>query len=153
MTAIETGQLIGQFVTLLGTVAAILIAVFNKKARTPADDQARQAFAYQVIKERLDEANADRKVLSDTVNFLRDQARARDEQDANDFEREQKREELTRDLNKRINDLNGRIHAYEARLERLAEKVRNGHTITLVDIYGERTAHEATALVDADIRE
>lgn len=110
-------------------------AIVNKRLRTPADKLASEDFAYKVIKERLEEANADRKVLTDTVNYLRDDARKRDQTDAQDFEREQEREKLIRDLNRRIGQLEMAIQKYESRLERLATKVKAGEPITLRDIY------------------
>lgn len=114
---------------------ALIQIPFNKKLRTPADRLASEEFAYKLLKERLDDANADRKVLTETVNYLREDARKRDATDAEDFEREQTRLQLIRDLNDRIMQLQNKISAYESRLERLAEKVRQNLPITLGDIY------------------
>lgn len=114
---------------------ALLQIPFNKKLRTPGDKLASEEFAYKLLKERLDDTNADRKVLTDTVNYLREDARKRDATDAEDFEREQKRVQLIRELNERILQLQRKISAYETRLERLAEKVRQDLPITLDDIY------------------
>lgn len=113
----------------------LVSAVVTKRVRTPADHLASEDFAYKVIRERLEEANADRKVLTETVNYLRDDARKRDISDQEDFDREQQRQQLVRDLNGRIADLEAQIRAYEGRLARLAEKVRRNETITLHDIY------------------
>lgn len=135
-----------------GIGAAIVTGVFtliqipfNKKLRTPTDKLASEEFAYKLLKERLDDANADRKVLTETVNYLRDDARKRDQADAEDFEREQTRTQLIRDLNDRILTLRQKITTYEHRLERLAEKVKNGEAITLDDIYD---TPEGTAPID-----
>lgn len=127
-----SGSIGGAIVT--GVFVLVQIPL-NKKLRTPGDRLASEQFAVQVIQERLEEANADRKVLTDTVNYLREDARKRDENDAEDFERELQRVQLIRDLNKRISDLEQQIQKYESRLAALAEKVRNGETITLADIY------------------
>lgn len=116
-------------------IFALLQIPFNKKLRTPGDKLASEEFAYKLLKERLDDANADRKVLTETVNYLREDARKRDATDSEDFEREQVRIQLIRDLNDRILKLQSKISAYESRLERLAEKVRHGVPITLDDIY------------------
>jgi len=116
-------------------ILTLIQQVVSKKIRSPADRLAGEEYAYRVLKERLDEANADRKVLSDTVSYLREDARTRDAVDAEDFEREQKRVQLVRDLNGRIADLETQISAYEGRLARLAEKVRRLEPITLSDIY------------------
>lgn len=116
-------------------VFALLQIPFNKKLSTPVDKLASEEFAYKLLKERLDDANSDRKVLTETVNYLREDARKRDETDAEDFEREQTRLQLIRDLNDRIAQLQNQISAYEHRLERLAEKVRQDLPITLGDIY------------------
>ena len=114
---------------------ALLQLVFSKKLRGPGDRLASEEFAYKVIRERLEEANADRSVLTETVNYLREDAKKRDVADQEDFDREQQRQQLVRDLNKRISDLETQIRAYESRLSRLAEKVRRGQPITLTDIY------------------
>lgn len=126
---------------------ALIQIPFNKKLRTPADKLASEEFAYKLLKERLDDANADRKVLTDTVNYLREDARKRDINDADDFEREQVRLQLIRDHNERIIQLKNKIAAYESRLERLAEKVRRGEPITLGDIY---ETPEGTEQIDLD---
>lgn len=110
-------------------------AIITKRVSTPADHLASEDFAYKVIRERLEEANADRKVLTETVNYLREDARKRDLSDQEDFEREQQRQQLVRDLNARITDLERQISAHEARLSRLAEKVRRNEIIILHDIY------------------
>ena len=129
MNPIELSQTIGQALTFLTAAIAIIVALVNKKARTPADDQARAEYGYRVLKERYDESVADRKVLSDTVDYLREQGRQ-------DFDREQKKEDLIRSLNRRITELTRQIDEFEARIARLADKVRNGQPITLTDIYG-----------------
>ena len=120
---------------VVGGILTIVQAVLTKRLRSPADRLAGEDFAYRVLKERLDEANADRKVLSETVDYLREDARKRDAVDAEDFDREQKRIQLVRDLNRRIGELENQIRAYENRLSMLAEKVRAGKPITLSDIY------------------
>ena len=120
---------------VIGGILTIVQAVLTKRLRSPADRLAGEDFAYRVLKERLDEANADRKVLSETVDYLREDARKRDAVDAEDFDREQKRIQLVRDLNCRIGELETHIRAYENRLSMLAEKVRAGNPITLSDIY------------------
>lgn len=125
---------------LVAGVIALIQIPLNKKLRTPADKLASEDFAYKVIRERLEEANADRKVLTETVNYLREDARKRDTTDAEDFEREQSRQKLIRDLNTRIGELQLQIQRYEIRLERLAEKVRAGTPITLADIYETNTS-------------
>lgn len=130
MSPIELTQAIGQVLTFLASGVAIVVALVNKKARTPADDQARAEFGYRVLQERYNESVADRKVLSETVDYLREQGRQ-------DFEREQKKEELIRSLNRRITELTQQIDDYESRMSRLAHKVRNHEPITLSDIYGE----------------
>ena len=120
---------------IIGGSFTVVQSVVSKRVRSPADKLAGEEFAYRVLKERLDEANADRKVLSETVDYLREDARKRDAVDAEDFDREQKRIQLVRDLNRRIGELENHIRAYENRLSMLAEKVRAGNPITVSDIY------------------
>lgn len=126
---------------------SLLQIPFNKKLRTPGDKLASEEFAYKLLKERLDDANADRKVLTETVNYLREDARKRDFNDSKDFEREQTRIQLIRDLNERILQLQKKISAYETRLEQLAAKVRQNIPITLSDIYETPTG---TSTIDLD---
>lgn len=132
---------------LVGGIFALLQIPFNKKLRTPSDKLASEEFAYKLLKERLEDANTDRKVLTDTVNYLREDARKRDATDAEDFEREQERLKLIRELNERIGQLENKIATYEHRLASLADKVRRGVPITLSDIYD---TPEGTAPIDLE---
>lgn len=129
-------------------VFALIQIPFNKKLRTPGDKLASEEFAYKLLKERLEDANADRKVLTETVNYLREDARKRDLNDSEDFERERDRSQLIRDLNERIMQLRGQIIAYEARLDRLADKVRTNIPIVLSDIYDTPSDSSDMALSD-----
>lgn len=118
--------------------SAVVLGTFTlvtKKARGPADQLAAEEFAHRILEERLQEANADRAVLTATVTYLREDARRRDATDAEDFEREQERAKLVRELQTRIGDLETQIRRYEHRLESLAYKVRMRIAITLSDIY------------------
>lgn len=147
----QIGLYIGQAVTLILAIFAFIQVVAAKKIRTPADNQAREDFAYRVLKERLDEANADRAVLTDTVNYLREDARKRDVQDNEDFEREQQRVDLVRSLNTRISDLSRQVQELEQRQDAIADKVRRNFPITLADIYGTGVSNIAEGLGDVEM--
>lgn len=133
---VQVGSYIGQFVTLLVAVFALIQVAVSKKIKTPADNQAERDFAYRLIKERLDEANNDREVLTKTVNYLREDARKRDMQDTEDYQREQERTDLIRSLNTRITELDSKVNELQHRLGHIGSKVRNGEAITLSDVYG-----------------
>ena len=133
---VQVASYIGQFVTLLVAVFALIQVAVSKKIKTPADNQAERDFAYRLIKERLDEANKDREVLTNTVTYLRDDARKRDIQDSEDYEREQQRTELIRSLNHRITELDNKVNELQHRLGHIGAKVRKGESITLSDVYG-----------------
>ena len=147
----QIGLYIGQLVTILVAGFALVQVIVAKKIRTPADNQAREDFAYKVLKERLEEANADRAVLTETVNYLREDARKRDIQDSEDFSREQQRTDLIRSLNRRISDLNQQIQDYQHRQDAIAHKVRNNHAVTLADIYGSEFNEVSDGLGDVEL--
>lgn len=151
ITPQQVGLYVGQVVTLILAGFALIQVIAAKKIRTPADNQAREDFAYRVLKERLEEANADRAVLTETVNYLREDARKRDTQDSEDFAREQQRTDLIRSLNTRISDLTQQVDDLKIRQDHIADKVRKNLAITLADIYGREFNEVSDGLGDVEL--
>lgn len=136
LTPQQIASYITQAVTLFGTIAAIIIAIVPKKIRTPSDNQAREDFAYKLLKDRYDELVAQVASLQEIEKYLRDQGRQ-------DFDREQKKEELIRSLNEEVERLKRKISELTRRQDSIAYKVRHGMVITLIDVYGEEIAGAA----------
>ena len=125
----QIGVYVGQVVTVLIALIALISTRVGKRTRTPQDDQARAEFGYKILKERYDEVVTEKNLLSEVVDKLREDSR-------NDFSREQASEDLVRKLNRQITTYSKRLELYETRMAIMADKVRRGIPITLEDIYG-----------------
>lgn len=132
----QIGINITSYVTLAVAVITLIGTFVSKKTRTPADELAKADFAYTKIRERLTEVDADRSYLSSVVDALRSQLQKADDDASLDMEEKRKLRALVTAGDFRIQELtrqNGELHD---RLTAIAEKVRMGQHITLVDVYG-----------------
>lgn len=125
----DVGLLIGQVVTLLVSCIAIITALINKKARTPADDQARIAFGVSILEKQLERSQLDAARWIQVEEFLRGQiARAEGKADEAEALLEQVRDQV-REVTRERDEL-------QRRLTKLAGKHTRNETITLEDILG-----------------
>lgn len=110
--------------------------IFNKKLRTPADDQARIEFSVKVLQDRITEANADREAMKVTTDWMRAELDKRDRDKAADFNEKQELYEKIVKLQDRINAKDDIIRELRDRQTMLAAKAARGEFITAADIFG-----------------
>lgn len=142
----ETGLLIGQiFTTLLGG-GGLLAALINKKARTPADDQARIAFGVSILEKQLERSQQDAARWLEVERFLREQiARLETSADAAEGAAEEARTLLTT-VREQLREVTAERDELQRRIGQLAIKHTQNEPITLEDILGTQHAvQEATA--------
>lgn len=134
-----------------GGIGGIIVAVVNKKLRTPADDQARIEFGFKVLEGRLKEATEDRAAMQETTTWMRAELDKRDRDKAADFDEKTKLYETIRQLEERIDDKNRIINEQTDRMNRLATKLARGEKITIEDIFGPDIANIEDTITRADL--
>jgi hypothetical protein len=134
-----------------GGLGGIIVAVVNKKLRTPADDQARIEFGFKVLEGRLQEATSDRAAMQETTTWMRAELDKRDRDKAADFEEKNKLYDTIRQLEERIDEKNRIIIEQTDRMNRLATKLARGEKITIEDIFGPEIADLEDTVQRADL--
>jgi len=132
----QTGLDITSYITLAVAVIALISTFITKKTKSPADELAKADFAYTKIKERLEEVDADRSYLQSVVDALREQLRTFDKDATTDMKEKSNLRDLVEQGEERIRSLLSENRILEARLELIAQKVRDDEPITLEDVYG-----------------
>ncbi len=147
MTVAEAAQAGGVLVSALALLISIIVAVINRKTRTPADDQARLEFGVGIIEKQLEAAQKDRDAMRETEQYLREQL---DKADTASAEHRQERatlRDIINTLEERLHEKDSLIAQYKRTLDALAVKIHRGDPITLSDVYGP-SGTETTADLD-----
>lgn len=132
----QAGLDITSYITLAVAVIALVSTFIQKKAKSPADELAKADFAYTKIKERLEEVDKDRSYLQSVVDALRERTRQLDKDANSDMAEKSKLRDLVETGEERIRGLQTENRTLQARLEMIAQKVRDDEPITLEDVYG-----------------
>jgi hypothetical protein len=119
----------GLTISLATAVATILVALVNKKVRSPADNHAEVQFGVALLREQISKAERDSERWFEMEKYLRDELRKTD----SDVERLQS---LLETAHSQISSLRAEKHVLENRLLTLADKVSRGEPITIGDITG-----------------
>lgn len=125
LTTTEVVLIMGQVITFLGLIVTIVVAVINKKARTPSDENDSIRLGNEFLRGLLSDAKAEREELRKTIEELRDDKKTH--------------EEAVSRLESIADTKDARIRELEAILERLTEKLQRGEVVSLQDILGDTT--------------
>lgn len=132
MTLTEVGLFTGQGITFIGLVVTLLTVLFNKKARTPADDQARIAFGVAILEKQLERAQEREQQWTEVEKFLRGQL---DKQEGENTTLKN----LVSDVQRQVRELEIERDELQRRIRHLAAMHTRGEAITLEDILGATT--------------
>lgn len=129
MSPAETGLLIGQILTTLLGGGGLVAALINKKARTPADDQARIAFGVSILEKQLERSQQDAQRWLEVERYLRER-----------IERAEGEAEEARTLLEKVSEQARLVTAerdeLQKRIARLAAMHTRNEPIRLEDILG-----------------
>lgn len=132
MSPAEIGLLVGQILAGGSGLGAIIIVLVNKKARTPADDQARIAFGVSILEKQLERSQQDAQRWLEVERYLRER-----------IERAEGEAEEARTLLEKVSEQARVVTAERDELQKRIAKLAAMHTrnepITLEDILGTQT--------------
>lgn len=145
----EIGQYIGNGVSVLIASIAIIVALIQRKTRTPADDNERIRIGNEFLSGLLQEAREERKELQNSLTKV--EAANRDlELDKKALTKSKEElEDSVKNLQALLARKDARILELENRMEALANKLRRGEVITFADIFGPQ-APDIDINIDAD---
>lgn len=125
LTPTEIVLIMGQVITFLGLIVTIIVAVINKKARTPSDENDSIRLGNDFLRGLLNDARTEREELRRTIEELRDDKKTH--------------EEAVNRLEHLAKTKDDRIRELEEILERLTQKLQRGEVVSLQDILGDTT--------------